>query len=140
MAVYREPCSKVGGKTSRMILNLYSIPPPIRLARRLASGCPFGFALAIARTKAKDWLAYASASRLDPTPAVTVGHICAPSGLPQRPLPAPLESLLFNGVCLKKNIKKGIKKKKVIKRDFRIFLNCFWKEIILNSYFFVRFF
>jgi len=29
-----------------------------------------------------------------------VGHICAPSGLPQRLLPAPLESLLFNGVCL----------------------------------------
>jgi hypothetical protein len=35
----------------------------------------FGFALAIARTKAKDWLATASASRLDPTPAVTVGRL-----------------------------------------------------------------
>jgi len=69
------------------------LPAALRLAA-------FGFALANARTSAKDWLAYASASRLDPTPAVTVGHICAPSGLPQRPLPAPLESLLFNGVCL----------------------------------------
>jgi len=66
MAVYRELCSKVGGKTSRLILNLYSILPPIRLAARNA-GCL--------------WLATASASRLDPTPAVTVGHICAPSGL-----------------------------------------------------------
>jgi len=35
----------------------------------------FGFALAIARTSAKDWLATASASRLDPTPAVTVGRL-----------------------------------------------------------------
>jgi len=35
----------------------------------------FGFALAIARTKALDWLATASASRLDPTPAITVGRL-----------------------------------------------------------------
>jgi len=83
--------------------------------------------LAIARTKALDWLAEASRRCLDPTPAVTVGHICAPSGLPQRPLPAPLESLLFNGVCLlflKEIIfdflKKHLKKKEKIKskRDF----------------------
>jgi len=38
-------------------------------------GLPLASALAIARTKAKDSLATASASRLDPTPAVTVGHI-----------------------------------------------------------------
>jgi hypothetical protein len=43
------------------------LPPAARAA--------FGFALAIARTKAKDWLAYASASRLDPTTAVTVGRL-----------------------------------------------------------------
>jgi len=43
------------------------LPPATRAA--------FGFALAIARTQAKDWLAYASASRLDPTPAVTVGRL-----------------------------------------------------------------
>jgi len=89
----------VGGKTNRLIFNLYSIPPPYGLPP--ATRAAFGFALAIARTKAKDWLATASASRLDPTPEVTVGRrkgtdVC----LPQRPLPAPLESLLFNGVCL----------------------------------------
>jgi hypothetical protein len=39
------------------------LPPAMRAA--------FGFALAIARTKAKDWLATASASRLDPTPNST---------------------------------------------------------------------
>jgi len=38
-------------------------------------GLPLASALAIARTKAKDSLATASASRLDPTPAVTVGRL-----------------------------------------------------------------
>jgi len=74
MAVNRGPCSTLGGKTSRLIFNLYSIPPPIRLAARKERAA-FGFALAIARTSAKDLLAYASASRLDPTPAVTVGRL-----------------------------------------------------------------
>jgi len=60
--------------------------PPTHPACRPQRGLPLASALAIARTKAKDWLATASASRLDPTPTVTVGHICAPSGFPQRPL------------------------------------------------------
>jgi len=45
----------------------HGLPPATRAA--------FGFALAIARTKAKDWLALASASRIDPTPTVTVGRL-----------------------------------------------------------------
>jgi hypothetical protein len=40
-------------------------PPP-------CVGLPLASPSLSARTKAKDWLAYASASRLDPTPAVTV--------------------------------------------------------------------
>jgi len=46
----------------------YGLPAALRRAA-------FGFALATARTKALDWLATASASRLDPTPAVTVGRL-----------------------------------------------------------------
>jgi len=107
----------VGGKTSRIKFNLYSIPPPIRLAARKERAA-FGFALAIARTKALDWLAYASASRLNPTPAVTVGHICAPSGLPQRPLCALLERLLFNRVCLVYFLTGVLLKEKSYKKNF----------------------
>jgi len=115
----------VGGKSSHIKINLNNhyflqTPPPHPYGLPAASRrTAFGFALAIARTKALDWLAYASASRLDPTPAVTACLSCPPvcrAGrgrhadrsvgfsqtdicLPQRPLPAPLESLLFNGVC-----------------------------------------
>jgi len=49
--------------------------PPTHTACRPQGGRAFGFALAIARTRALDWLALASASRLDPTPAVTVGRL-----------------------------------------------------------------
>jgi len=67
----------------------------------------FGFALAIARTKALDLLAFASASRLDPTPAVTAGR---------------LQTLRVfrNALCVpacRENIKREIRNKNVIKRD-----------------------
>jgi hypothetical protein len=82
----------------------YGLPPALRAA--------FGFALAIARTKALDWLAYASASRLDPTPAVTVGR---------------LQTLRVfrNALCVPavlEKIKSKIKKKKVTQRYFLILI------------------
>jgi hypothetical protein len=85
-------------------------PPPHGLPP--ATRAAFGFALAIARTKALDWLAEASRRCLDPTPAVTVGHICAPSGLPQRPLCACCFKRKFFSVFLKKHLNKERKNKK----------------------------
>jgi len=73
------------------------LPPAPRAA--------FGFALALARTSAKDWLATASASRLDPTPAVAVSRL--------QPL-----RVFRNALCVPANSKK--RKKKVTKRYFSI--------------------
>jgi len=67
------------------------LPPALRAA--------FGFALAIARTKALDWLATASASRLDPTPAVTVGRL-QPLRVFRNDLCVPVKNFFFKGVLL----------------------------------------
>jgi len=87
-----------------------------------AGRAAFGFALAVARTKAKDQLATASASRLDSTPAVTVGHICAPSGLPQRSLCA---------CYLKKEYER-----KSYKKKFLNFFGLFLEENHLKLFFY----
>jgi hypothetical protein len=84
----------------------------------------FGFALAIARTKAKDWLATASASRLDPTQAVTVGRL-QPLRVFRNALYVP--SLLFN---------RSAPKRKKLQKELFIFLDCFLKGFISNCYFF----
>jgi hypothetical protein len=97
------------------------LPPATRAA--------FGFALAIARTSAKDWLATASASRLDPTPAVTVGRL-QPLRVFRNALCVPAllkgNSFLFSKKASKKERKN--KKKKAIKKDFKNFFGLFWKE------------
>jgi len=80
------------------------LPPAKRAA--------FGFALAIARTSAKEWLAYASASRLDPTPTVTVGRL-QPFGSSA----TPFVCLLFLKEILFCFLKKHLKKKEKIKRN-----------------------
>jgi len=64
-----------GGRRNKPLDSQSLLHHPTHPACRPQGGLPFGFALAIARTSAKDWLAYASASRLDPTPAVTVGRL-----------------------------------------------------------------
>jgi hypothetical protein len=74
----------------------------------------FGFALAIARTKALGSLATASASRLDPTPAVTVGQLQPDLRLSSA---TPFVCLLFLKEILFCFLKKHLKKKEKIKRN-----------------------
>jgi len=97
----------VGGKTSRLILNLYSIPPPIRLAARLA-GCLW-LRPRYRSDVSQRIVASASASRLDPTPAVTVGRL-QPLRVFRNALcvPAFLNGFCFFVLCF---VKKPLKEK-----------------------------
>ncbi len=112
--------------------------PPTHTACRPQCGLPLASPSLSARTSAKDWLAGASASRLVPTPAVTAclsyPPVCrtgtgrhadrsvgfSPFGSSATPFVCLVRKFTFQwGVpVFRKNIKKGIKKKKVIKRDF----------------------
>jgi len=87
----------------------YGLPPATRAV--------FGFALAIARTRALDLLAYASASRLDPTPTVTVGQL-QPLRVFRNTLCLPRQKVYFSiGVYLvfEKNQKRKVTKRRLIK-------------------------